>query len=389
MTGDGSGVRRLGAPVPLFPWPESAPDLLAEAVGQPALYAPAPSPPRVVTASATTAWTAALLHALESAAPKDRTVRLEVTRNAMTEHTAALGGAPLTADGAGRAYDLALGPPDAAPATLEALRALPAVRVGLPPCAVLTVRTDGVGPLPQQVVLPQTPAWVADVRVWPHLLWLLQGAPALLRARRRGRWSQGGNVLGRKVRIHRTALVEDCVLADGVEVEAHATLMGCALGEGVRVADHAAVHHSVVGAGVQVLADTYVRRVVALPGSTVSNLDLRESVLGRQMFITAGVIFFTGMPGVTAPFGQSPDALQDSGHPELGCAVGHRCVLGTRAIMEPGRALPGGTVIVMRPEEGVMHTPGDLPPFTPVAWDAAGLTAVAARWPGHRPPELE
>ncbi|MEW5854524.1 MAG: hypothetical protein AB2A00_37455 [Myxococcota bacterium] len=377
------GVQWLGKAEGLFPYPEPPQALIDETLGRPGVYAAADG--AQVVAARHVAWNAALLDAFKAAATQ-LPARLCVVRNTMTEHTAALGTAALTDDGAARVYDLFLVDRPLTDVTDEEAtladlrqRAHP-VRVTLP-VDEMTVRTPGYGAAPYRFPFPLARAWVAHVTRWPHLLWLLQGAPYAL--------CGGQNVVGQNVRIHSTALVEGSVLEDGVEVEAHATVVGSYIGRGARLADHSAIHHSVIGPGCSTLADTFLRRVVALPGSTISNLDLCEVLLGRGVFITAGVIFFTGAKGVTVRVGQGPDDEQDTGRSELGGAVGHACVLGTRAIFVPGRALPGGTVIVMRHEEGVLTMPTGLAPGTLTAWDNAALVKVSERWPGYRAPEVD
>lgn len=375
--------------VPLFPYPETPHALLRELLGDAVNPGTVPSGRRVVAAPHV-AFNAAVLNALDSAATA-LPARLEVATSAMTEWTAPLDGAPHTADGAARAYDLFLTAADDTDADLDSLRtrATP-VRLTLP-CTTQEIRTQGLGPPPGVTLLPRAREVVAHIHCWPHLLWFGQLWPHAARAAvlPDTMLQDGNNVVGNNVRVHPTALVERSVLSDNTEVEAHATVMDSVLCPGARVADHTAVHHSVLGKDCATLADSLLRRVVALPGSTISNVDLREVLLGRGVFITSGVIFFTGQHGSMAPYGQSPETLRDSGKAELGGAVGHRCVLGARAMFEPGRALPGGVVIVMRPEEGVLGVPQELAPGTLLAWDNAALVPLSQRWPGHTPPEVD
>jgi UDP-3-O-[3-hydroxymyristoyl] glucosamine N-acyltransferase len=383
-------VRFTSPRQPLFPWPEDAHALADELMGPAGSWCPEAPSGRTVVAAPWVLWNAQLIRAFDAAAQK-LPARLVLTCTPMTEFTAALGGAAPIPDGTARAYDLFLTEKGAPELRLEELRAQAYEVQVLFQVDIQPIRTDGNGPAPHTIELPRSGPLVAHVTSWPHLLWLMQMAPFSHRAEVLGDATAASrkNVVGNNVRVHKTAVVEGSVLLDGVEVEAHATVMDSVLGEGVRVADHTAIHHSVIGGGCSTLGDGFLRRVVALKGSTISNMDLREVVLGRGVFITAGVIFFTGSRGHNAPCGQSPETLQDSGHAELGGAVGHGCVLGTRAIFEPGRALPGGTVIVMRPEEGVLHMPVGLPAGTLTAWDNAALVPVATRWPGYKPPETD
>jgi carbonic anhydrase/acetyltransferase-like protein (isoleucine patch superfamily) len=383
-------VRWLGERQPLFPYPEDVHAWVDEAFSAQGAYAALPRAGADVgvAASPSVVWNQALLDAFMNAATV-LPAQLSVARNAMTEHTAWPGSHPSNQSDEARLYDLFLCPRDAPPTTLTDLRRC-SHRVCLTlPAECDVFRTPGFGTAPHTVSIPRAAAWVAQVSTWPQLLWLLQGAPHALRSASLGaRAVQAGqSMVAKNVRIHGTAYVEASILQEGVEVDAHATVVGSYVGHGVRIADHSALHHCVVGARSQTLADTLLRRVVALSGCTISNLDMTEVLLGRDCFVTAGVIFFGGQPGSTVQIGQAPDAPLDTRRAELGSAVGHSCVLGTRAIFVPGRAIPGRTVVVMRPEEGVMKMP-DVQRGTAVAWDSGALVPVAKRWPDYLPPEL-
>jgi carbonic anhydrase/acetyltransferase-like protein (isoleucine patch superfamily) len=388
-----SVVTWLGPPRPVFPYPEEAQALCDLVFGSPGDWAPTGDVG--VVAGRHVAWNRAMLRAFQEAATS-LPARLCVTRSPMTEHTAPLGSAAPTADGRARAYDLFLvgegirggvSPGDA----LAHLRRDASPVVVTLGCDVHATRSPGYGKPPHVVEVPRAAAWVAHVERWPHLLWLGQGASFARRAEVLGEDEARGpaNVVAPGARVHRTAHVEGSVLGEGAEVEAHATVVGSILGRGVRVADHSAIHDSVVGEGCTTLADTLLRRVVAMPGSTLSNMDLCEVLLGRGVFTTSGVIFFRGEVGRTARVGQAAAEEEDTGKAELGGAVGHGCVLGARAILAPGRALPGGTVVVMRPEEGVALVAAGVAPGEPLAWDDGKLVGVRERWPGCRVDELD
>ncbi|MFZ9890044.1 MAG: hypothetical protein ACO3JL_21310, partial [Myxococcota bacterium] len=118
------------------------------------------------------------------------------------------------------------------------------------------------------------------------------------------------------------------------------------LGEGVHVADHAVIADCVIGPGSHTLVDTHLRRVVAMGGSTLSNLGTSDLLLGREVFLTTGVAFFGGEPSRTVVVEGA-----DTHRPVLGGCVGHKVTLGARALFAAGVAVPSGTVVVGRPDE--------------------------------------
>jgi hypothetical protein len=224
-------------------------------------------------------------------------------------------------------------------------RAVPALVADEEAC--LELRVDPAGPPPHLLRVPLGARLVGRLVHWLHLL-QLNHAFLLRERRRRGLLGRHNLLLG-AAKLHPTALVEGSVVSAGVVVEHSASVLGCFLGEGVRVADHAVLVDTVVGKGCHTLVDTHLRRVVALPGSTLSNLGTSDLLLGREVFLTTGVAFFGERPGATAIVDG-----EDTRRPVLSGCVGSRAVLGARALFEGGVCLPAGTVIVMRPDEGLV-----------------------------------
>jgi len=202
------------------------------------------------------------------------------------------------------------------------------------------------GPPPHRLELVDVTAGLLGwPRHWLHVLELslgalrstLRTAPTTVQAdRRRGQ------------RIHPTARIERSVLGDNVVVEAHAAIIDSVIGDDVLVGDHSVIHTSVIGSRCRTLVDTHLRRVVAMAGSTLSNLDMQDALFGREVFLTTGVAFFHDGPGRSVEV----DGV-DTGRPVLGGAIGRRAVLGSRALFRAGLALPAGALIVARPEEAI------------------------------------
>jgi carbonic anhydrase/acetyltransferase-like protein (isoleucine patch superfamily) len=201
------------------------------------------------------------------------------------------------------------------------------------------------GPAPHRLELVDVAGLLGWPRHWLQVLELSLGAlrarvrsaPLVVRAERR-----------RGQRIHPTARIERSVLGDNVVVEAHAAIVDSVIGDDVLVGDHSLIHTSVIGPRCRTLVDTHLRRVVAMAGSTLSNLDMQDALFGREVFLTTGVAFFHDGPGRCVEV----DGV-DTGRPVLSGAIGRRAVLGSRALFRCGVALPAGALIVARPEEAI------------------------------------
>ncbi len=205
------------------------------------------------------------------------------------------------------------------------------------------------GPAPHLLRVPKCRRIAGRLAHWLHLLNLNHAV--LVHERERAGATGGRNVLegdARSRSLHPSALVEDSLLAPGVVIEHGATVLRSFLGEGVRVADHAVLADCVIGPGCHTLVDTHMRRVVALGGSTLSNLGTEDLLLGREVFITTGVAFFGAEPGTNVVVEGS-----DTRRPVLGGCVGNRVTLGARSLFAAGMAVPSGAVIVGRPDEAL------------------------------------
>lgn len=213
---------------------------------------------------------------------------------------------------------------------------------------------------PHVVELPRVLRLCGEIGHWLDALEL---SLAALHTRRRQLGLLGGtNSLGRKVDIHPTAYVSGSILEDGVRLEPHASVIDSYVGAGVLLADHSVIAGSVIGAGCRTLVDTSLRRVVAQPDSTLSNLGLSDVIIGRGVFLTTAVSYYGPAPG--------QDVVVEGKHTGralLGGAIGARAVLGARALLSAGVALPPGVLIVSKAEEAVARL------------DEAGLARAHAR----------
>jgi len=234
--------------------------------------------------------------------------------------------------------------------------------------------------------LPRARAVAARVRAWPHVLWLNQA----LAYQPRGPATRGpgGNEIAASARVHRTAYLERSQIGPDTVIEPHATLIDTCVGPSCHIADHSVLIGCAIGHHCHTLTDTYLRRVVSYPDSTLSSMGLEEVLIGRGVFLTSAVIFFPTVLGEPAQAQLEAGAVE-TGRPRLGGCVGHHAVLGTRAIFQPGRVVHNGYTVVMRPEEGVTRVDPAVATGLPSCWHQGRLMPVDQVSPGYTPPELD
>ena len=115
---------------------------------------------------------------------------------------------------------------------------------------------------------------------------------------------------------------------------------------------------------------------------------LRNTILGRRVFITSGVMFWDEAIDQAVEV-QYKENKVSTGRWNLGGCAGHKCILGTRAIFLPGREVPNQTMIVMRPEEGVIKLPTEITPQQPHIYHQGLILPLEQVLPDWKPLELE
>jgi hypothetical protein len=253
--------------------------------------------------------------------------------------------------------------------------------------------------------LPRTTLLAAEVHHWTHIVWLnhllpwvrleehWEDRPGLkrsLRSRGRNPYRRAirRSVIGQGCDIHPTAHVEGSILGDKVKLGPFSSVRDSIIGAGVEIADLTKFKRCVVGEGCHTLNDSYFIGCTFYPGSTLASFMLRNSVLGRRVFITSGVMFWDEAIEEPVKVKQAGEEI-DTGRWLLGGCAGHECVLGTRAIFLPGRAVPNRTMIVMRPEEGVVKLPQSAEKLVPHVYHQGRIRKIADVLPGYEPQEIE
>lgn len=179
------------------------------------------------------------------------------------------------------------------------------------------------------------------------------------------------SIIGSNVWLHPTAIVENSVIADNVKVGARVIIKDSVIMRDCNIGDSNIIKYSLFGERVNSLSNSLFRCSVISPGCTVSNLSFCYSMLGEGSFLTTAVIFLYEGIHSTIKIRENGEEL-DTNRYFLGSAAGEFSVLGTRAIVNPGLQIPSETIIVLRPEEGVMKIP-QLSESDYYVWDNATI----------------
>ena len=222
-------------------------------------------------------------------------------------------------------------------------------------------------------------AAVADQGRWRNLLRVIW---AVLRARSFNPHAVAAklNRIGRGCLIHPTAVVEGCMLGDGVYVGAHAVVQGCVLGDGVMVDELASATLSVLAPQARILRRGMVRFSLLQPSATGGG-SVQLSVLGRDAsLLRSAHTFDVDLSARPIRCRGADGTLQRSGLPYLGCCLGHGATVGGGVWVAPGRSIPNGVQVVRPPEATVLRIPAGLHPGT-LAWVEHGSLVSPCRSP--------
>lgn len=245
-------------------------------------------------------------------------------------------------------------------------------------------------------VVPVTSTVAAHVEHWTHILWLNQlafGIRWMEIARQHKAWCAlrllaafpfvpFAHVMkafvwkGRGVNIHPSAHVEASILGDGVVIGARASVRNSILGAGVEVGDHGTVLSSSLGDRCFVTPRSFVVWSAAYPDAVITNYKLQVSLLGRGASLStwAGLIDAKLQGTVDV---KHQGAVVSTERSFLGSCIGHGAFVGAKVLIMPGREVPNGAFIAMRPDELVVEVPRDLPPGVPLVRHQGTLVPLA------------
>jgi acetyltransferase-like isoleucine patch superfamily enzyme len=173
-------------------------------------------------------------------------------------------------------------------------------------------------------------------RILPH--WLMTHVTS---------WSwfrERQNSIGKRTRIHPTAILEGCVVGDDVVIGPFAYLRCSVIGNRAVIREKSTLTAAFVGEGAFVMggdvANSYVGPETAIFAPALYNVVFGERGLlggagGFADFLVGSGTIVANIAGQKVP----------SNLPFLGSAVGDDCFVGTNMIFAPGQTIPDGTKV--------------------------------------------
>jgi carbonic anhydrase/acetyltransferase-like protein (isoleucine patch superfamily) len=173
-------------------------------------------------------------------------------------------------------------------------------------------------------------------RILPH--WLMTRVTS---------WSwfrERQNSIGKRTRIHPTAILEGCVVGDDVVIGPFAYLRSSVIGNRTVIREKSTLTMAFVGEGAFVMgcdvANSYVGPETAIFAPALYNVVFGERGLlggagGFADFLVGSGTIAANIAGEKVP----------SNLPFLGSAVGDDCFVGTNMIFAPGQTIPDGTKV--------------------------------------------
>lgn len=156
-------------------------------------------------------------------------------------------------------------------------------------------------------------------------------------------WVMGKfNSIGRNCRIHPTAILEGCVVGDGVEIGPFSYLRSSVIGDKAVMREKSSVKMSYVGPGAFIMGADLVNSYVGAESSIFAPM-LYNAVFGERGFLSGGSGFADFIVGAASIPATIEGKQVPSGLPFLASGVGDGCFLGANLVFSPGRSIPDGT----------------------------------------------
>jgi carbonic anhydrase/acetyltransferase-like protein (isoleucine patch superfamily) len=152
------------------------------------------------------------------------------------------------------------------------------------------------------------------------------------------------NSIGKRTRIHPTAILEGCVVGDDVVIGPFAYLRSSVIGNGAVIRERSTVTMAFVGEGAFVMggdvANTYLGSQTAIFAPALYNV-----VFGERGLLGGAGGFADFLIGSGAISANIEGAKVPSNLVFLGSGVGDDCFVGTNMIFAPGQTIPDGTKV--------------------------------------------
>lgn len=194
------------------------------------------------------------------------------------------------------------------------------------------------------------------------------------------------NVIGKRCKIHPTAVVELCEIGDDVEIGAYAVVRMSVIGNGVNISDHASIRGVVLGEGAHIANNNNLLMVAVYPRSFLISGPYQFSMFGYDTAVMHCIDCDTRLDGQTIRAEVGDGVSLKTPIRYLGSCFGHGVRAGAGSITAPGRAIPNGMYILPDPNQVVNRVDASLPRQKNLFTHHGGLSDTWQRW-AHLPKE--
>ncbi len=153
------------------------------------------------------------------------------------------------------------------------------------------------------------------------------------------------NSIGKNTRIHRTAILEGCVIGDGVEIGPYSYLRSSVIADNAVVREKSSIKMSYVGERAFIMSSDLVNTYIGAETSIFSPM-VYNAVFGERGFLSGGSGFADFIVGAASIPATIEGKQVPSGLPFLASCVGDDCFIGANLLFAPGRSIPDGTSLL-------------------------------------------
>ncbi|MCP4745639.1 MAG: hypothetical protein GY874_05780 [Desulfobacteraceae bacterium] len=147
------------------------------------------------------------------------------------------------------------------------------------------------------------------------------------------------NKIGKKCKIHPTAIVEGCIIGDNVIIGANAVVRLSYIGDGSIVEDHCTILYSVLGSNTCISHNNLIVATMCYEEVYLIHGPYQFSIYGKNAAVFATINCDFRLDQKTMRI-MTQHGLMDSGQQFMGIAVGHKSKIGGGNIIAPGRIVP-------------------------------------------------
>jgi acetyltransferase-like isoleucine patch superfamily enzyme len=153
------------------------------------------------------------------------------------------------------------------------------------------------------------------------------------------------NSIGKRCRIHKTAILEGCTIGDDVEIGPFSYCRSSVIGDRSVLREKSAVKMSYLGPRTFVMGSDIVNSYVGAETSIFTPM-LYNVVFGERGFLSGGSGFADFIVGASSIPAIIDGKQVQSGLPFLASGIGDDVFIGANMIFAPGRTIPDGTQLL-------------------------------------------